>query len=113
MPELDIVVHYNGWHLEKDGVIGSPQELIEPSYVRKLVMAEAQDICWPLPDGLKVATVHYREADGKESSYNTDINGTRLSITHYFLGQNLNIGTVDDKMVFCFNVEVKPSTLSK
>ena len=41
-PTILITVYYNGYHLSRGGIVGSPLELIADPIQRKLVMAEAK-----------------------------------------------------------------------
>jgi hypothetical protein len=114
IPTVTINLDFNGWWLtNENGTTNSPMELISDEYQRKLVMAEANDLCWPLPSGLNVATVRYKKKNGNIDSYRTDINGSRLEVTKYFLNRAINIGSVDDDLVFVVDVQVQPSNLKK
>lgn len=89
----DILINYysdgSGWHLSKNGKIDSPLTLIPNPILRQKVMAEADDTVWPVKvnkQGLKRIGVKVLTDSGR--TWATEINGTRLEVANYFLGQS-------------------------
>lgn len=92
-PEITINFYTgSGWHLSKGQKVDSPLALISNPILRQKVIAEADDIVWPIKankEGLKKLVVKVFTDSGR--AWSTEIGFqkvTRLEVANYFLGQS-------------------------